>query len=146
LNTAAASKRLHGGRQTVRNALNHDVNLDHLASIPPRQRKNHLNGDWHPTIKLYRSAKFVRLWIPIYMIPFCAALAHYIATDAASESLGSLAIATFFSVGLVAGLVEEFTLTNVGLYLRRVEPIRYWLVIAWCSAGTALPLAVALLK
>lgn len=122
------------------------MNLDHLASVPPKHRRSHLAGDWRKTLSLYRSGRFVRFWLAVYVVPFGAALFHYFSSGSAAESLISLLIATGFSIALVAGLLEGVTYTNTGIFLRRYEPIRYWITIAILTAGTTLPVLIAILK
>jgi hypothetical protein len=122
------------------------MNLDHLASIPPKKRRSHIGGDWRSTLSLYRSPRFIRLWLFVYSVPLGASFFHYISTRSVPDSFIPLLIATGFSIGLVASLLEGFTDTNTGIFLRRYEPMRYWITILILSAGTALPLFIAILK
>ena len=122
------------------------MNLDYLASIPPKSRRDQLTGNWRSALSLYYSPRFIRLWLIVYAIPLSAALFHYISTGSAADSFIPLLITTGFSIGLVASLLEGFVDTNVGLFLRKHEPTRYWITIFLLAVGTAFPVLIAILE
>jgi hypothetical protein len=128
--------------------LGEKVNLERLRSIPPRERKHHLPAEenWRSGLAAYRHPRFIRAWLPVWLLQFGTSVAHYLIIRSLVISILALIISTGFSSVLVAGLIQGFTQTNDGLLLRHNEPIRYWLTIFILFLGTLLPVFAFILK
>lgn len=111
--------------------------MSQLQDQSPRHRKWLLRHDHKQVLALFRSSRFWG-WFALAWLPALCAIGYRTLTE---FSIGPVVGGAFISAGvtaiLVQSLLRRMVISNVGVFLRESEPIRFWfsnllLVLGYC--------------
>jgi hypothetical protein len=94
---------------------------------PPQHRKWLLVHDHKQALALFRSFRFWR-WFAVAWLPAAGAVGYRAWTDfAATPVFGGGFMSLGVTAILVQSLMRRMVISNVGVFLRESEPVRFWL-------------------
>ena len=106
-----------------------------LRDHSPQHRKRLLVHDHKQDVALFRTLRFWR-WFAIAWLPAVGAVGYRVWTDfAAAPVFGGALISLVVTVILVQSLLTRMVVSNLGVFLRESEPVRFWLLNLLLASG-----------
>src|SRR5687767_38106 len=109
------------------------MNKEYPSTLSPKERIPFGYSCWH-MLRLYKSRQFLTIWSMMMVIPIGACILRF-SLQPPNSVIGFipvLGISGGAAVAIVSSLMTGEMITNLGLFLRSSEPIRYWLAVFVC--------------
>ena len=118
---------------------------EYPSTLSPKERIPFGFDGWH-MLRLYMSRRFLIVWSMMMVIPIGACIFRSLVhpPDSIIVFLPVVGVSGGAALAMVSSLMTGEMNTNLGLYLRSSEPLRFWLAMFACLIGYIAPIVFVL--